>query len=78
VRENAAFWKCDQPRKQHAAAAVESEFAARARRGERREEAYAGLCGVHSCRPREESCLSGDLEFFPSYEEDSPFGAGMR
>jgi hypothetical protein len=57
---------------------VESEFAARARRGERREEAYAGLCGVHSRRPREESCLSGDLEFFPSYEEDSPFGAGMR
>jgi hypothetical protein len=58
VRQRAAFWKRNQPREQHAKAAVESEFAPRARSGERREETNAGLRGVHSRRPREESCLS--------------------
>jgi len=58
VRQRAAFWKRNQPRKQYAAAAVESEFAPRARIGERREKTNAGLRGVHSRGPREESCLS--------------------
>jgi peptidyl-prolyl cis-trans isomerase SurA len=61
VRQRAAFWKRDQPRKQHAAAALESEFAPRARGRERCEKAYAGLRGVHSRGPREESCLRSSL-----------------
>jgi peptidyl-prolyl cis-trans isomerase SurA len=53
---------------------VESEFAPRARVGERREEANAGLRGVHSRGPREESCLSASLNSSPT--ERAPSGLG--
>jgi len=58
LRQSAALWKRDQPREQHAEAAVESELAARSRGRCGREEARACLHGVHPWRAREESGLS--------------------
>jgi len=56
--KSAALWERDQPRKQHAAAPVESKLEARARGGGRREEASPCLHGVHPRRQGKESGLS--------------------
>src|SRR4029077_21225341 len=55
---------------------MESESAHSARIGERREEADAGLRGVHSSGPREESCLSKSLTFSSLTEKTAPAGLG--
>src|SRR5258707_15694787 len=55
---------------------MESEFAHCARIGERREEADAGLRGVHSSRPRKESCLSTSLKSPSLTEKTAPSGLG--
>ncbi len=56
---------------------MESEFADSARIGERREEADAGLRGVHSSGPRKESCLSTSLKFPSLTEKTAPSGLGQ-
>src|SRR5882724_3736009 len=56
---------------------MESEFAHCARIGERREEADAGLRGVHSSGPRKESCLSTSLKFPSLTEKTAPSGLGQ-
>src|SRR5882724_7736060 len=56
---------------------MESEFAHGARIGERREEADAGLRGVHSSGPRKESCLSKSLKFPSLTEKTAPSGLGQ-
>src|SRR5258708_29632477 len=56
---------------------MESEFADGARVGEGREEADAGLRGVHSSRPRKESCLSKSLKFPSLTEKTAPSGLGQ-
>src|SRR5258708_34828669 len=56
---------------------MESEFAHGARIGEGREEADAGLRGVHSSRPCKESCLSTSLKFPSLTEKSAPSGLGQ-
>src|SRR6266853_2019409 len=56
---------------------MESEFADSARSGEWREEADAGLRGVHSSRPCKESCLSTSLKFPSLTEKTAPSGLGQ-
>src|SRR6266853_6249604 len=56
---------------------MESEFADSARIGEWREEADAGLRGVHSSRPCKESCLSTSLKFPSLTEKTAPSGLGQ-
>src|SRR5258707_6813202 len=56
---------------------MESESAYSARIGERREEADAGLRGVHSGRPRKESCLSTSLKFPSLTEKTAPSWLGQ-
>jgi hypothetical protein len=57
LRERPALRKCDQPRQQYAAAAVESEFAPRPRACERRAQAVTRLHQLPAIRPREEGRL---------------------
>ena len=54
---------------------MESEFAPRARSGERREKANAGLRRVHPRGPREESCLSTSL-ISPLVQKSAHSGLG--
>src|SRR6266850_2521103 len=56
---------------------MESKFADGARIGERREEADAGLRGVHSSGPRKESCLSTSLKFPSLTEKTAPSRLGQ-
>src|SRR5258705_12804942 len=56
---------------------MKSESADGARVGEGREEADAGLRGVHSGRPRKESCLSTSLKFPSLTEKTAPSGLGQ-
>ena len=61
LRQRAALRKRHQPRQQHAAPPLESEFAERAGIGEWRAQAVARLHVLHTFGPCEEGCLRGSF-----------------